>query len=214
MSAAPPPPPPPASAARTGGSPPPRFSFVAVTTSAARTRQLAAAVAGCCGPGDVVLLSGGLGAGKTVFAQGFAAALGVVGPVTSPTFTLVREYRCAAPARSGAGPQRLLHADVYRLETLDEVADLALGELVETGAVALVEWGDAAAPVLGTEALTVALERPPGAGEGVRRVRVSGEGVTWADRRREVQRALEGFAPGAAAPAVPDGPLGTGEPRR
>jgi tRNA threonylcarbamoyladenosine biosynthesis protein TsaE len=128
---------------------------VTVTTASAEaTRALAARLAGAARPGDVVLLVGGLGAGKTTFAQGFARALGVEGPVTSPTFTLVRQYPCAV------GPVgQLLHADVYRLDHLAEVEDLGLSQLVEEGGVALVEWGDAAAPVLGPVACTVTIER-------------------------------------------------------
>ena len=136
------------------------------TAGAEGTRRLAAALAGVCRPGDVVLLVGGLGAGKTTFAQGFARGLGVPGPVTSPTFTLVREYAIVdQPGVDQPGVERvrrLLHADVYRLESLAEVVDLGLAEQVEEGAVALVEWGDAAAPVLGDELLTVTLERPAG----------------------------------------------------
>ena len=101
------------------------------------TRALAAALAPVCRPGDVLLLSGDLGAGKTTFAQGFAPALGVDEPVTSPTFTLVRLRGRAGPT----GVRTLLHADVYRLDHLGEIADLGLGQLVEDGAVALVEWG-------------------------------------------------------------------------
>ena len=111
------------------------------------TRTLAARVAALCRPGDVVLLVGDLGAGKTVFAQGFAAALGVPGPVTSPTFALVRQYRCGEGSPVGL----LIHADVYRTGSLDEVVDLALAELVEEDAVALVEWGELAAPAFGDE---------------------------------------------------------------
>jgi tRNA threonylcarbamoyl adenosine modification protein YeaZ/tRNA threonylcarbamoyl adenosine modification protein YjeE len=130
------------------------FTLAARCDTPADTQALAGAVAGVCRAGDVLLLVGGLGAGKTTFAQGFAAALGVEGPVTSPTFTLVRQYPCRGPG----GIESLLHADVYRLDRLAEVADLALDELVEQAAVALVEWGEAAAPVLGDETL------PPRAG--------------------------------------------------
>ena len=136
--------------ARAGTAPPP---------AADQTRALAAAVAPLCVPGDVLLLAGDLGAGKTTFAQGFGAGLGITEPITSPTFTLVRQY----PWRSDRGVGRpghrpgpgsspgahLLHADVYRLDHLQEIVDLGLGELVEDGGVALVEWGDAAEPVLG-----------------------------------------------------------------
>ena len=115
-------------------------------------------LAGLCVPGDVLLLVGDLGAGKTTFAQGFGAGLGVVEPVTSPTFTLVRQYPVPLPAGSGhPGIRTMLHADVYRLDHLHEIVDLGLAELVEDGAVALVEWGDAAEPVLGDGSLEVEL---------------------------------------------------------
>jgi tRNA threonylcarbamoyladenosine biosynthesis protein TsaE len=145
-------------------------------------------VAPCCGPGDIVLLIGELGAGKTAFAQGFAAALGVAGPVTSPTFTLVRQYTCA----DGGPVDTLLHADVYRTESLPEVVDLALTELVEERAIALVEWGDMAAPALGDDVLEVTLARPEGDGTGddeLRTITLNGRG-RWADRADEVAGAL------------------------
>ncbi len=151
------------------------------TRSAEATRSLAAALAGVARQGDVVVLSGPLGAGKTTFAQGFARGLGVEGPVTSPTFTLVRQYPC----RLG----ELLHADVYRLEHLAEVEDLGLAELVERG-VALVEWGDVAQPALSPVAWTVTLTIT---GDEEREVRVQSDGD---DRREAVQAAL------AAAGAV------------
>ena len=75
-----------------------RWPVEAATVSPEGTRALAAALAPLCRAGDVVLLVGDLGTGKTVFAQGFAGALGVAGPVTSPTFALVRHYRCHPPS--------------------------------------------------------------------------------------------------------------------
>jgi tRNA threonylcarbamoyladenosine biosynthesis protein TsaE len=138
------------------------------TSSPEETRALAGAVAGICAPGDVLLLAGGLGAGKTTFAQGFGAALGITEPVTSPTFTLVRQY--PVPGTDGTGDattvRTLLHADVWRLEHLHEIVDLGLGELVEDGAVALIEWGDAAEPVLGSDALAVDLAASADDGDG------------------------------------------------
>ncbi len=146
------------------------------TTSAHDTRALGAAMAQGLRPGDVVLLAGGLGAGKTTLAQGIAAGLGVADHVTSPTFTLVRSYPIPARSMDGApvdgtpvdgtpvdghGRRRsatlrtFLHADLYRLEHLGEVVDLAIGELVEDDAVAVVEWGDMAEPVFGRDALSV-----------------------------------------------------------
>jgi tRNA threonylcarbamoyladenosine biosynthesis protein TsaE len=162
------------------------------TGSAAATRALASALATVCLPGDVLLLAGDLGAGKTTFAQGFGAALGIEEPVTSPTFTLVRQYE-VVPGPSGV--RTLLHADVYRLDHLGEIADLGLGQLVEDGGVALVEWGDAAEPVLGAGALSLLLEADPG-DEGRRTVTVSGAGADWAGRWDDLTAVL---APWAAA---------------
>jgi tRNA threonylcarbamoyladenosine biosynthesis protein TsaE len=102
--------------------------------------------------GDIVLLSGTLGAGKTTFVQGVAKGLGVSERVTSPTFTMVREHRCA----NDRGIETLHHADVYRVDSLDEVLDLALGELVEDAGVAVVEWGELAASVFGRDVVTIA----------------------------------------------------------
>ena len=101
--------------------------------------------------GDIVLLTGTLGAGKTTFTKGVAAGLGVAERVTSPTFIMVREHRC----RNDQGIETLHHCDVYRVQTLDEVIDLALGESVEDAAVALVEWGELAASVFGRDVLTI-----------------------------------------------------------
>lgn len=127
-------------------------SIVARTTSPAATRALAAALAAVARPGDLFLLVGDLGAGKTTFAQGFAAGLGVAEPVTSPTFALLRPYRCG-----GGEVRTLLHADLYRLDHLHEIADLGLGELLEESAVGLVEWGDVGTPVLGGDVVRVEL---------------------------------------------------------
>ena len=155
--------------------------------SADATRALAGRLAPLSRAGDVVLLVGDLGAGKTVFAQGFAAALGVDGPVTSPTFALVRHYRCgrAAPCRT------LIHADVYRTESLAEVADLALAELVEEDAVALVEWGDLRrARARETARSWSPSSRPtPSAPPDRRAVTIVGRG-RWRDRAAEVAAAL------------------------
>jgi tRNA threonylcarbamoyladenosine biosynthesis protein TsaE len=117
----------------------------------------------------VVLLSGPLGAGKTTFVKGVARALGVVERVTSPTFTMVRQHE----AHNDQGISLLHHADVYRVESLGEVLDLDLGELVEEAGVALVEWGDLAASVFGREVLTLdfSLDEDD---EDVRRIEVGG----------------------------------------
>jgi tRNA threonylcarbamoyladenosine biosynthesis protein TsaE len=155
--------------------------------SPSATRELAGRVAALCQPGDVVLLVGDLGAGKTVFAQGFAAALGVRGPVTSPTFALMRQYHCGDDSPVAV----LIHADVYRTGTLDEVTDLALAELVEEDAVALVEWGELAAPVLGDSALEITLVAPDPVGAPEQRVLTLVRRGRWEDRSDMAAALLE-----------------------
>ncbi|HXQ59880.1 MAG TPA: tRNA (adenosine(37)-N6)-threonylcarbamoyltransferase complex ATPase subunit type 1 TsaE [Acidimicrobiales bacterium] len=131
-------------------------AIVARTSSADETRALAAALSTVLRPGDLVLLVGDLGTGKTTFSQGLAAGLGVTESVTSPTFTLVRAYRCHSSGDRGA-IRTLLHADLYRLDRLQDVVELGLGEMVEDDAVAVIEWGDVAGSLFGHEALTVRL---------------------------------------------------------
>lgn len=155
----------------------------AVTRSAGGTRALAAAIAGLLRPGDVVVLAGDLGAGKTVFAQGAAAALGVSEPVVSPSFTIVREYEARIP---------VVHIDVYRLGRHQELYDLGLEELVGGERVTFVEWGDAVSGVLPTDRLVVRLE--PGATDEERIVLVSTQGPSWAARERELEAVLASFA--------------------
>lgn len=104
------------------------------TPSAEATRSVAARIAGLARGGDLILLVGDLGAGKTVFAQGFAAGLGIEDRVTSPTFALVQSYE---------GDDMVMHhLDVYRLSHSSEIADLGLSELLDDDAVTLIEWGD------------------------------------------------------------------------
>ena len=166
------------------------------TAGAAQTRALARSLAPLVVPGDVLLLAGDLGAGKTTFAQGFGAGLGIVEPITSPTFTLVREYPLDHP--SGACGDRghpvrvFYHADVYRLDRLGEIADLGLGELVEDGGVALVEWGDVAEPLLGQGSLRVGLSAP-GDDEDRRLVTVDAADRSWLRRWDALRGALRAW---------------------
>jgi tRNA threonylcarbamoyladenosine biosynthesis protein TsaE len=144
--------------------------IVARTDAAVETRALAAATAGVLQCGDIVLLCGELGAGKTTFAQGVAMGLGVADVVTSPTFTLLRPYPCAS---SATGVRTLWHADLYRLDRGRDVMDLGIGELVDDDAVALVEWGDMARPVFGVDTWEVRLSRPPGGDDERRDVTIA-----------------------------------------
>ena len=107
-------------------------------TSLNATAALARAVTAELRPGSVVLLSGELGAGKTTFTKALAEAVGVEEEVTSPTFTIMRPYE----AQFSFGPASLLHLDAYRLGGPEPFDDLGLFELLDSGAVAVIEWGD------------------------------------------------------------------------
>lgn len=168
----------------------------------ATTRAIAAAIADVARAGDVILLAGEMGAGKTAFAQGFGAALGVTEPITSPTFTLVHSYPCP-------GKLTLHHADLYRLDRTGDVHDLALSELASFDGIVLVEWGDVAA-VAFADHLVVHLSVPddgpddvPGDGAaggsdefadpGVRDIELHAVGEAWAGRWERLGRAVEAF---------------------
>lgn len=148
------------------------------------TRDLGAAIAPLLERGDIVLLAGELGAGKTCLVQGVARGLGVDEWVTSPTFTLVRSYR---------GRLELFHADVYRLEHLEEVTELGLPELIDGTGVAMIEWGDVAAPALPADSLEIRLVH--GDADDDRHVTVSVVGERWAARLPAVAAALARWEP-------------------
>ena len=113
--------------------------------------------------GDVLLLSGQLGAGKTVFVQGLARGLGFNGPVSSKSFVILGEY---------AGREKLYHADLYRLDEPEQVQDLALDEMTSDGVLA-VEWPERAGDVLPEEHLSLHFEVT---GEETRRLHVEPHG--------------------------------------
>jgi len=148
--------------------------------SLTQTHAIAAAIAGQARRGDLIVLAGEMGAGKTAFAQGFGLALGVTEPITSPTFTLVHSY--------AAGRLTLHHADVYRLTTHHEVDDLALAELLESDGIVLVEWGDVVAGALG-EHLLVRLEHVDD-DEDARDISIVGVGPSWARRWAPLEAAV------------------------
>lgn len=144
---------------------------VATTTSVDATRELAAALASLARAGDVIVLAGDLGAGKTAFVQGFGRGMGVTERITSPTFTLVHVYEGRLPIH---------HLDVYRLDTLSEALDLGLPEMLDDGGVVLIEWGEAILPVLPHDYLEVRLTF--GVGDDDRHVAIEPVGPTWAPR--------------------------------
>jgi tRNA threonylcarbamoyladenosine biosynthesis protein TsaE len=144
------------------------------------TRALGRAIGATLSPGDVVALSGDLGAGKTAFVQGAVGALGAAGPVVSPTFTLVREYE---------GTVRVVHMDVYRLDRVQDVLDLGFDEYVDGGAVVFIEWGDVIQGLLPESWLGVRLSMDD-EDEDRRAVDVTGTGPAWDARWDVVRRSV------------------------
>jgi tRNA threonylcarbamoyladenosine biosynthesis protein TsaE len=148
------------------------------TTSVEQTRDLGAALADVLRGGDVVVLVGELGAGKTAFVQGLARGLGVTEPVVSPSFVLVREYE---------GRLRLAHADAYRLAGPAEFEDLGLEEVTGPDTVTAVEWGDRVELALPGPRLAIRFRV---VSESERELEISTEGPEWDARRGD----LEGVA--------------------
>lgn len=158
------------------------------TTSAQATKAMAAALAELARPGDLLLLAGDLGAGKTAFTQGFGAALGVDDLITSPTFTLVNTYE---------GRLELNHLDVYRLEALSEVLDLGVPEMLDEGGVTVIEWGDAVAPALPADYLEIRFTFPEPdphdatlSSDDVRVLELVPVGPRWSARIRAIATAV------------------------
>lgn len=137
-------------------------------------RDIGGRLAGLLRAGDLVVVIGELGAGKTTLVQGIGSGLHVRGPVTSPTFVLAREH----PPLSESEPA-LVHVDAYRLESVAEVEDLDL-ETALDDAVVVVEWGRGLVEDLVDERLDVIIER---GGDDERHVRLVGVGDRWAAAR-------------------------------
>jgi tRNA threonylcarbamoyladenosine biosynthesis protein TsaE len=164
--------------------------------SLASTHAVAAAIAGLARAGDVIVLAGEMGAGKTAFAQGFGRALGVTEAITSPTFTLVHSYPVPGTKLT------LHHADLYRLDSTGDVDDLALHELAEFGGIVLVEWGDVAAASLGDH-LEIRLERDDAESDDAgdddfgldeaRTLELQAVGRSWAGRWERLRDVVEEF---------------------
>ena len=160
------------------------------TGSADETWQVAAAVAALVRAGDLIVLCGDLGAGKTAFTQGLGLALGVTTPITSPTFTLANRY---------LGDLVVNHLDVYRLTHIDEVNDLGLHELLDDRSVTVIEWGDAIAGALPGGYLEIRLLLGDGPDDRLLGFRTVGG--DWVDREPALAL-LSGAVPGDGSGAT------------
>lgn len=147
------------------------------TNSADETRAVAAAIAPVLRAGDLLILSGDLGGGKTAFVQGLAAAMDIREPVTSPTYVLAQTYE---------GPLRLHHLDLYRLNSEAEVMDLAVPELLADRAVTAIEWGERFLDQLPPEYLQIRFALGGGIDERV--IEIDPVGASW--QSRAVEEAL------------------------
>jgi tRNA threonylcarbamoyl adenosine modification protein YjeE len=155
----------------------PDVTFEVDSRSEKDTQRIGAALASVLGPGDVVLLVGELGAGKTTLTKAIVAAMGATG-VTSPTFVLCHRYDTAPP---------VAHVDCYRIDDDDALADLALEEMLDDGWVAIVEWGERIPERFGTDALVCTLVPGPGDEPDARRVSFRATGGRWRGRVDELR---------------------------
>ena len=153
------------------------------------TRDIAQAIVKLVRAGDMIVLIGEMGSGKTTFSQHFAHALGVTEPVTSPTFNLLHNY--------AGGRLKLHHADLYRLERTGELDDLGLTDLQEAGGVMLVEWGDVVGDALGT-GLIVKLAANENADTedsvSLRQIDIDWRGMQWETRWDKLRSSLDTWA--------------------
>lgn len=173
---------------RTGEVERPSASVAVTVPTSAAMRSLGRRLGRILAAGDLVVLTGDLGAGKTTFTQGIGAEMDVLGHVTSPTFVIARVH-----PPLGEGRPALVHVDAYRLESLAEVDDLDLdASLAES--VTIVEWGEGLVEGLAPDRLEVRLTRPHGAvgggpddpaadGDEPREVRMAGYGPRWSGVR-------------------------------
>jgi tRNA threonylcarbamoyladenosine biosynthesis protein TsaE len=145
-----------------------------MTGSRSETVALGERVAALMRPGDVVILTGDLGAGKTAFSSGFILGLGSAEPVTSPTFTIMREHKLP----SGSVAPLVLHLDAYRLDSPDDAEDIGLLELLDRGAVAIIEWGERIMNALGPDRLWVRFAHDD-LDDDVRVIEFVGVGARW-----------------------------------
>lgn len=137
------------------------------TNSAEETYQLGKQMGEKAGAGEIYCLDGDLGTGKTVFTQGFAAGLGVEGPVNSPTFTILQQY--------DSGRLPLYHFDVYRIGDVEEMDEIGYEECFYGEGVTLIEWSSLIRKILPDQVIRITIEKDLEKGFDYRRITVEGK---------------------------------------
>lgn len=150
-----------------------------ISRSPTQTKAFGQCLAGLLQAGDVVVLAGDLGAGKTCLAQGICLGAGVTDPVNSPTFTLIHEYQGRFP---------VFHLDAYRLTDPSEADELGLEEVLGGEGIAVVEWAERISDYLPDDLLRVELEGVSGADASTRRLRITGRGARGGRLAEELAR--------------------------
>lgn len=135
------------------------------SNSAADTKKIAAELVNTLNPGSIICMYGDLGAGKTAFVQGMAAALGIDEPVTSPTFTIVNEYY---------GKMPLYHFDVYRIGSSDEMFEIGFDEYIDGDGISVIEWAELIEDILPEDRINVTILKNMEKGEDYREIKVEG----------------------------------------
>lgn len=158
------------------------FSTTIITSGPEQTQEVGRAIGEQAQPGDIFLLTGPLGAGKTCLTQGIASGLGVSGYVRSPTFVLTTRYQ---------GRLTLHHMDLYRIDSPEEAWDLGLDEQLFAGGICIVEWADRAAEIFPPDSLWTDLDHVDAGDQ--RTVSF----IDWPDRYRPVLERLSGEFPHA-----------------
>lgn len=139
-----------------------------ITNSVEETFEIAMKLAEKCKPGEVYCLDGDLGVGKTVFAQGFGRGLGIEEPISSPTFTILKEYH------NGRLP--LYHFDVYRIGSDDEMDEIGYYEVIDGEGVCLIEWSNLIEDILPVDCNRITIEKNPEKGFDYRRITLETKG--------------------------------------
>jgi tRNA threonylcarbamoyladenosine biosynthesis protein TsaE len=155
------------------------MEYRVISSTVEQTREWGKQLGGRLRGGDVIALIGDLGAGKTAFAQGVGEGLGVTGPMTSPTFTLIHEYI----GQINGDEVRLIHMDLYRLQRPEEAEVIGVEDVFTEDSVCLIEWPEIAEDYLPEDRLNVEIQ---GSGEQPREIIFRAEERDWKQRFKDM----------------------------